>query len=270
MDVNFIDLQFLRGCLKDAGHLAMEERARILAALGQPTMIQAAVKADRSPVTEVDHLVEDFLIDRVAGRYPGHQVLSEESGMHPKPGDITWVIDPIDGTRSFAGGLPIWGVSIGVLRAGLPECGGLYLPATGEMYWGTREQAFYNDVPLSAAQPADLESPLTFLAVPSNFYLHFDVTFPRARSLGSTAAHLAYTAAGAAAGALLTSISLWDIAGLLPVLAAVGMQVSTLGGKLLQPADLLDGRPIREPLLVTHPTLFEKLCATIHKKQPVR
>lgn len=266
MNLEPVDPDFLRSCLKDAGQLALNERARLLAELGRLTMLNAAVKADRSPVTEVDKRVEEFLIDRISRRYPDHQVLSEETGLHPRPGSVTWVIDPIDGTRAFASGLPIWGVSIGVLRAGVPECGGLYLPVTGEMYWGTCAQAYYNDALLPEAQPADLESPLTFLAVPSNFYLKFKITFPRARSLGSTAAHLAYTASGAATATLLSSVSLWDIAGLLPVLAAVGIQVTSLAGVCLDPAGLLDGRPVSEPLLVAHPALFDRLRAEIQPK----
>jgi myo-inositol-1(or 4)-monophosphatase len=213
----------------------------------------------------VDQQVEQFLIARVAARYPDHPVLSEETGMHAHPGQITWVIDPIDGTRSFAGGLPIWGVSIGILRGDRPLAGGLYLPVTGEMYWGTPEQAFYNDRPLPPAPPVDLASPLTFLAVPSNFYLHFAVSFPRARSMGSTAAHLAYVATGAAVGALLNGISLWDMAGLLPVLTAVGIEITNLAGEPLRPTSLMDGKPIREPLLAAHPAVSASLRGMIRR-----
>src|SRR5512138_127164 len=125
-----IDLGFLRACLKEAGQIALARRG----------LVSASIKADRSPVTEADHQVEDFLIARIGERYPEHQVLSEESGLHPSAARITWVIDPIDGTRSFASGLPIWGVSIGILAAGKPLAGGLYLPVTNEMYWGTVTQ----------------------------------------------------------------------------------------------------------------------------------
>lgn len=252
------DADFLRTCLREAGQIAMGQRGQMV----------AAVKADRSPVTAADHQVEAFLIERITRRYPLHAVLSEESGLHGSAGaDIHWVIDPIDGTRSFASGLPIWGVSIGVLQAGVPRAGGLFLPVTGEMYWGTFERAYYNDRPLPPLAPLDLESPLAFLAVPSNFHRHFQVSYPRARSMGSTAAHLAYVATGAAAGALLRGISLWDMAGLLPVLAAVGVVVTNLAGQPFSPADLLAGQAIREPLLAAHPQVIETLRGQI---QPLR
>lgn len=250
---NEIQPDFLRSCLIDAGRLALAER-------GQGV---AEIKADRTPVTAVDRAVEKFLIERIRQRYPGHQVLSEESGLHPGSAEFTWVIDPIDGTRSFASGLPIWGVSIGILRDGTPVAGGLYMPVTDELYWGDRSRAFYNNRQLPRLQPPDLDDVLVFLAVPSNFYLHYDIRFPRARSLGSTAAHLAYAATGAAVGVLLRSANLWDLAGLLPVLSAVGVEMQALSGHPFWPADLLDGGPIREPLLAAHPAVMDALRASI-------
>lgn len=256
MQINDIDLDFLRDCLRQGG----------LTALKQWGHAPATIKADHTPVTEVDRQVEQYLIERIAARYPGHAVLSEESGMHAAQSETTWIIDPIDGTRSYASGLPIWGVSIGILRAGRPLAGGLYLPVTNEMFWGTHTAAYYNDLPIPPLAPVDLQSVLTFLAVSSNFYLSFDLSFPRARSMGSTAAHLAYTTTGAAVGTLLHNISLWDIAGILPLLEAVGVSITTLDGTLFNPVDLLNGLPLRRPLLAAHPAVIEDLRKTIHEK----
>jgi myo-inositol-1(or 4)-monophosphatase len=251
-----IDLDFLRTCLTEAGQLAFGQRGQMI----------AAVKADYSPVTEVDHQVEDFLIERIAKRYPTHQVLSEESGLHASTADFSWILDPIDGTRSFASGLPIWGISIGVLCEGRPVAGGFFLPVTQELYWGTCQQAFYNDHPLAPLHDIDLDSPLVFLAVSSDFHRHFQIAYPRIRSLGSTAAHLAYVATGAAVGSLARKINLWDIAGLLPVLSAVGAEVVTLQGKPFVPAAALHDGIIPEPLLAAHPSVIDALLNQIQKK----
>ncbi len=251
-----IDLDFLRGCLIEAGQMALERR----------NQVTVEIKADHTPVTEVDRQVERFLIGRIAERYPDQPVLSEESGLHAGGADTIWVIDPIDGTRSYASGLPVWGVSIGVLRDGRPLAGGLYLPLTREMYWGTAEKAYYNDQPLPRLEPPNLQDVLVFLAVPSNFHLHFDSSYPRVRSMGSTAAHLAYVATGAAAGALLRRASLWDIAGLLPVLAAVGAEIAEFDGRSFDPAQLLNGRPLHAPVLVAHPQVMAALRAQIHPR----
>ncbi len=251
-----IDLAYLRGCLVDAGEIALAQRGQM----------SAMIKADHSPVTEVDRQVEDYLIERINARYPAHTILSEESGLHPSEETYAWVIDPIDGTRSFASGLPIWGVSIGVLKAGQPVAGGLYLPVTREMYWGTPRQAFYNDQPMPKIEAVDLNSPLVFLGVPSSFHRHFETSFPVVRSLGSTAAQMVYVTTGAAAGALTYSVSLWDLAGVLPVLMATGIEITDLSARAFRPMDLMDGSKAPQPLLAAHPSVRQYLIANIHRK----
>jgi myo-inositol-1(or 4)-monophosphatase len=252
-----IDLDFLRSCLVEAGQMALGQRGQRI----------ASIKADHTPVTEVDHQVEHFLIRRIRARYPDHQILSEESGLHPSDETFTWVIDPIDGTRAFASGLPVWGVSIGIMHQSEPVAGGLYLPVTGETYWGTRQQAFYNGQPVSPVETVDLDSPLGFLGVPSSFHLYFEISYPRIRSMGSTAAQLAYVATGAAVGTLTYATSLWDLAGILPMLTATGIHVKTLGGQPFRPAEFMDGQKIREPILAAHPSVFQVLQASIVGKE---
>jgi len=252
---NEIDLAFLCTCLREAGILA----------LGQRGQMTAEVKSDRTPVTAVDRQVEGFLIERIAARYPGHLILSEESGLHPGmlgaagAADFAWALDPIDGTRAFASGLPVWGISAGVLRRGQPYAGGFFMPVTGELYWGTLDEAWCNDRRIAPLAPLDPDSPLTFLGVPSDFYHHFNIRAPRIRSLGSTAAHLAYVATGAAVGMLTRNTSLWDLAGVLPLARAAGVQLAYLSGRPFSAGDLLDGRPIREPLLAGLPEMMETL-----------
>lgn len=254
MSQNEIDLEFLRACLKDAGALA----------LGQRGLMKAEIKPDHSPVTATDRQVEDFLIAQISARYPAHAILSEESGQRgPTASSFVWVIDPIDGTRSFAGGLPIWGVSIGILREGEPYAGGFYLPVTQELYWGTSRQAFYNDLPLPRLASIDPDNIMAFLAVQSDAHLHFRITYPRIRSMGSTAAHLAYAVTGVAVGVLVHHIGLWDIAGLLPSLTATGIVVETLSGRPFSPREMLDGRIGAEPLLAAHPSLISSLREAI-------
>lgn len=258
-----IDLNFLTTCLKEAGALVLHRRGRF----------QAVIKQDNTPVTEFDRLVEDFLVSRILTRYPEHTILSEETGLHnqtrqtgtPRDG-FSWVIDPIDGTRSFASGLPIWGVSIGVLYGGTPVAGGLYLPVTGELYSGTTRQAFYNERPLSPIRLPEFDDRLNFLAVPSDFHLDFETSFPRIRSMGSTAAHLAYVLTGAAVGMLTSAAGLWDIAGLLPALQAVGAEMRYLSGQSFEPALLAGGQKLSQPVVASHPDFMPVLQANIRRK----
>jgi fructose-1,6-bisphosphatase/inositol monophosphatase family enzyme len=224
-------------------------------ALSQRGLHVAEAKADRTPVTVVDRQVEELLIRQISARYPNHQILSEESGLHARviTSEFSWALDPIDGTRAFASGLPVWGVSAGVLHNGEPWAGGFAMPVTGELYWGTAEQAYYQDSRLAPLDPPDPDSILIFLAVPSDFQHHFEVKLPRIRSLGSTAAHLAYVATGAALGMITNHTSLWDIAGVLPMAQAVGVQLVYFSGRPFIAAELMDGASIQEPLIAAHP-----------------
>ena len=261
MSDNEIDLAFLCDLLREAGTLALELRRADFAAGGNG-QVAAQVKRDHTPVTAVDHAVEALLIAHIAARYPAHLILSEESGLHDGSGvqsEFAWALDPIDGTRAFACGLPVWGISAGVLRRGQPYAGGFYLPATGELFWGTAEEAWQDQRRLPRRTAIDPASPLAFLAVPSNFYRHFEISAPRIRSLGSTAAHLAYVATGAAFGMLTRTTSLWDVAGVLPLAQAAGIELAYLSGRPFDPAELLDGRAIREPLLAGPPAALEQL-----------
>jgi myo-inositol-1(or 4)-monophosphatase len=259
-----IDLNFLCACLREAGELALMQRELPFGSTEHGQM-EVELKADRSPVTAVDRQVETLLIERIQARYPDHLILSEESGLHPGLHDpagttgFAWALDPIDGTRAFASGLPVWGISAGVLRAGRPYAGGFFLPVTGELYFGTTQEAWYNQHPLRRLESFDPDDPLTFLGVPSEFHLHFKISAPRIRSMGSTAAHLAYVATGAAAGMLTRTTSLWDIAGVLPLAQAAGVELAYLSGRKFDPAELLDGHPIREPLLAGMPAAFDAL-----------
>ena len=243
-----IELPFLCDLLREAGALA----------LGQRGQMTAEAKQDHTPVTAVDRQVEGLLIERIRARYPDHLILSEESGLHPAltgtpAAGYAWVLDPIDGTRAFASGLPVWGISAGVLVNGRPWAGGFYLPVTGELYWGTTGEAWYNQRALPRLAAPDPASLLSFVGVPSNFHRYLEVSAPRIRSMGSTAAHLAYVATGAALGMVTFAASLWDVAGVLPLAQAVGVELAYLSGRRFDPAELLAGGSIREPLLAGTP-----------------
>ena len=78
----------------------------------QPLSIE--VKEDASPVTQADQGVEAMLRQALSERYPEHGILGEEYGTERLDAEYTWVVDPIDGTRSFITGWPLWGSLIGL------------------------------------------------------------------------------------------------------------------------------------------------------------
>ncbi len=224
------------------------------------------LKADDSLVTPIDFQVEAYLLEQIRQAYPDHAILTEESGIQGRVSDWTWVIDPIDGTRAYATGLPIWGVSVGLLHEAAPYAGGFYMPVTGEMVFGDGRRAWYNGRRLAPPVPANPESPMAFIAAPSDFHRHFTLDFPRLRSFGSTAAHLSYVARGVALAAVTRQVSLWDLAGLLPVFQAVGVEMAYLSGRPFRIEEVLDGKKLPEALVIAQPGMIDTIRKMIHPK----
>lgn len=91
-------------------------------------------KADNSPVTIADRMAEELIRSRIEQAYPGHAIVGEEFGLKESQGaSQRWIIDPIDGTKSFMRGVPLYGVLLGLEIAGRVEVGAAYFPALDEM-----------------------------------------------------------------------------------------------------------------------------------------
>jgi myo-inositol-1(or 4)-monophosphatase len=91
-------------------------------------------KTDRSPVSIADRQAEQFIRQRIEAAYPQHDILGEEYGASAVPSaDHRWIIDPIDGTKSFLRGVPLYAVLIGLEIEGKVEAGAAYFPALDEM-----------------------------------------------------------------------------------------------------------------------------------------
>ena len=251
-----VDLVLVENWLKEAGKIALSQRK----------VIETSSKPDNTLVTEADMQIENFLVENIIRSYPGHQVLAEEGGVHGSDSEFLWALDPIDGTRAFASGLPMWGISIGVLYRGIPHAGWINIPTTREIYRGFVDRAFYNNQPLQPNGNIDIQNPLAFMAVPSNAHLLYDISFPRLRSLGSTTVHLAYVARGIATAALTRRVRIWDLAAVLPILSAVGIGLTYLSGKSFQVHNLLDGRLSPEPIVAAPINILEDIRGLIRIK----
>jgi histidinol-phosphatase len=95
------------------------------------------------PVTAADRDAERAIRAGLAEIYPSHGILGEEFGSQDGESEYCWIIDPIDGTRSFILGLPIWGTLIGLTRQGSPLLGLMDQPFTGERFWSDETDAFF-------------------------------------------------------------------------------------------------------------------------------
>jgi myo-inositol-1(or 4)-monophosphatase len=237
-----IDIDELLSWVRDAG------------ATARRYFNQAAArrKADNTWVTEADVAIERALVERIAARYPQHGIIGEEQTNTGAGREFLWALDPLDGTASFVAGLPMWGVSLGLLRGGAPYLGAVYLPLLDDCYWaGPSGEAFLNGRAIRVAPPRAWEGE-DWISVPSNSHRRFTLDFVgKTRSLGCTAASLCYVARGGGAiGALITRAAIWDIAAGLAILRAAGGVAVGLSGVPLDTTTLLDGRLIPEPALL--------------------
>ncbi len=115
------------------------------------------IKTDGSPVTSVDREVEQKLRERIDDRYPNHGVFGEEFPNRDTDADRVWVIDPIDGTKQYATGIPLYGTLIGLAEEGQFVFGVMDFPATGDRWIGGRDYPTrWNGRPVRAARCAEL------------------------------------------------------------------------------------------------------------------
>lgn len=103
--------------------------------------LQVDHKGDDSPVTIADRSIEATVRARIAATYPAHGILGEEEGPHQLDSEAIWVVDPIDGTKSFVTGHPLFGNLLALLMRGRPVLGQIDMPALGERWQGMAGQA---------------------------------------------------------------------------------------------------------------------------------
>ena len=148
--------------------ITLAEASRAL--LHEPDAIAAEVKADGSPVTALDRLVEDRLRAMIAERFPGHGIVGEEYGAEGAGRSFVWALDPIDGTLPFLAGIPVYGTLIALLRDGEPVIGLADMPATGERWVGrTGRPSTRNGAPVRVRPCASLANALLSTSNP-DFY----------------------------------------------------------------------------------------------------
>lgn len=104
-------------------------------------------KDDGSPVTDADREAELVMRDMIRRAYPAHGILAEEFGSENTDAEFVWVLDPIDGTVSFAAGCPLFGTLIGLLHRGEPVLGAIHQPVTGQLCHGDGAAAWLDGRP---------------------------------------------------------------------------------------------------------------------------
>ena len=127
-------------------------------------------KGDASPVTAIDREIETALRAAIAVAYPGHGVLGEEFAPTNLDSEWVWVLDPIDGTKQFIAGIPLYGTLIALTRNGTPVLGIIDHPMTGER-WSAADgrPALRNGVVVTTAKRSTLPGSLLFTSSPEPY-----------------------------------------------------------------------------------------------------
>ena len=141
------------------------------------TGLRAERKADNSPVTVADRLAEQKLRDLIAAYWPDHALIGEEYGHAAGRGEgsrYTWIIDPIDGTKSFISGVPFYAVLLALVKDEEPVLGVAHFPALNDMVYAARGGGcFWNGRPAHVSDVAEL-SEAVLLASDLNTFAYFN------------------------------------------------------------------------------------------------
>ena len=203
------------------------------------TILQVEYKdvVTRDPVTNVDKEIQEFLIREISEHYPEHGVIGEEKpneGHSPAP-EWVWVLDPLDGTKNFLYGLPLFACSIGVLYRGVPIVGSLYISWPNEaggivIHARTGGGAFSQDKRMSVLQ-SETQQAGYLASLPGVFNSTYRIRksmrnkIGDSRVTGSIAFDIAMTAKGGFQYSIINAPRIWDVAGAVVVLKEAGGEI---------------------------------------------
>lgn len=198
-------------------------------------------KGDASPVTAADREVEAYLVGEIARLFPGHGILGEESGVHAGRGDAAayqWVLDPIDGTRSFIAGVPLFSTLIALTYHGRPLYGAVYLPVQDRAVFGDGRVALCGGRPVRMRETAAVEEAVVVSSGVAAVYKYHDGPafadlMLRCRCFRTWGDGFGYylLATGRADVMVDPHMSPWDMMAVIPVIEGAGGKVTDYAGR---------------------------------------
>ncbi len=200
--------------------------------------LQVSAKPDLTPVSDADLAVERAVRDLLARERPTDAVLGEEHGT-TGTGPRTWIIDPIDGTKNFVRGVPVWASLIALQIDGRVDVGVVSAPALGRRWWASRGAGAYADgQPIRVSQVARMsDAHLSYSSLTGweeqgrlDGLLELSRRCWRTRAFGDFWSHV-LVAEGAVDASFEPEVSLWDLAPLQVLLEEAGGRFTSLAGE---------------------------------------
>jgi len=248
---------FLKRIVAEAGALAVSERKKLCDG-------DIAAKATaKDIVTVADRRVEEYIIGEIRKAFPGHGILGEETGVSAPGAVFRWVIDPIDGTSSFAHDQRYYSVSIALQENGETIAGAVYAPRLDELFFADATGAYLNGERIAGSTRSKLIECILatgFACIRANAVKNNLEYLPRIlpkirdiRRCGSAALDLCYVACGRYDGFWELDLQLYDIAAGAFIARQAGCVVSDLdgGGNFPEKGTVAANRFIRDELLTT-------------------
>lgn len=195
------------------------------------------------PVTKADKAAERAISKAIRAAYPDHGIVGEEFGAEQPDARFQWVIDPIDGTRAFITGSPMWGTLIGLLDGGAPILGLIDHPFTGERLWSAERGAFRQTKRGSAQKITTrtcsrLDDAFVMTTSPDLFEPGYEMDgFLKVRSrarmvrFGGDCYAYSLLAQGLIDLVIEAGLKSYDVVALIPVIEKAGGRISTWDGK---------------------------------------
>jgi histidinol phosphatase-like enzyme (inositol monophosphatase family) len=216
------------------------ELAAVAAAVIRPhhlAMVAVETKGDATPVTIADRRAEEVMRALIMQRHPDHGILGEEFGEHQPGSRYTWVLDPIDGTKSFVANTFVFGTLIALLREGRPLLGVIASPLTGHVLLGTGDGAWLGERPVSVRTCAGIEAATVLTTDPHAVGRYqdgeaFDALTRRARLYRTWGDCHGYFLVATGGADLMVDpvVNPWDIMALVPVVEGAGGRITDWQG----------------------------------------
>lgn len=231
-----IPLSLLQEFEAFVGRLADEARGISLPYFRQKLAVET--KSDESPVTVADRTIETHLRALINGAYPTHGIFGEEHGRERVDAEYVWVLDPIDGTRSFITGWPLWGTLFALLRHGQPILGVIDMPVLNERWMGSAVGArMQGTQPIQTSDCTQLSQASIYATSPDIFDVDERAIFDKvslaagSRRFGGDCYSYGILASGHIDAVVEAGLQPYDYLAIVPVVEAAGGMVTDWNGK---------------------------------------
>lgn len=203
--------------------------------------LEVEQKSDETPVTRADREVELFLREEIGRNFPEHSIFGEEYGETSRPGSWRWIIDPIDGTKSFILKTPLFGTLIALERDGVPVLGSIYFAIQDQLLIGSAETGtFLNGKACAVSTRTELATATMIITDPRDLLPHpaHQLVIDLAREVrlvrGFGDCYGYYLVATGLADLMIEpkNLQYYDVAPMAPILAGAGGVFSSLSGDL--------------------------------------